>query len=160
MVKEGATTLWERWEKNTGGGMNSHNHIMLGSVDAWFYRTLAGVRCSAPGWTKILVRPPDLPELTFAKCSHETIRGTIEVHWKRLENCFSLELRVPIGAEAEVRIPLLWKASTLRENDRTIWPERRPDPASPPWDRPALRSSHLVLKVPAGAYRFSLEKRR
>ncbi|MCX6562062.1 MAG: family 78 glycoside hydrolase catalytic domain [Candidatus Aminicenantes bacterium] len=160
MVKEGATTLWERWEKNTGGGMNSHNHIMLGSVDAWFYRTLAGVRCSAPGWTKILVRPPDLPELTFAKCSHETIRGTIEVHWKRLENCFSLELRVPIGAEAEVRIPLLWKASTLRENDRTIWPERTPDPASLSWDRPALRGSRLVLKVPAGAYRFSLVKRR
>lgn len=34
MVREGATTLWERWESITGGGMNSHNHITLGSIDA------------------------------------------------------------------------------------------------------------------------------
>ncbi|MDP2914900.1 MAG: family 78 glycoside hydrolase catalytic domain [Candidatus Aminicenantes bacterium] len=160
MVKEGATTLWERWEKNTGGGMNSHNHIMLGSVDAWFYKTIAGVRCAAPGWTKILVRPPDLPGLSFAKCSHETIRGMVESHWERLEDSFSLKVRIPIGAEAEVRIPLLWKESTLREDGRMIWPERRPDPAAPGWARPARRGAHLVLKVPGGTYRFTLQKRR
>ncbi len=34
MLANGATTLWERWELLTGGGMNSHNHPMLGSVGA------------------------------------------------------------------------------------------------------------------------------
>ncbi|MGC8746870.1 MAG: family 78 glycoside hydrolase catalytic domain [Candidatus Saccharicenans sp.] len=37
MIREGATTLWERWEKLTGRGMNSHNHVMFGSLDAWLY---------------------------------------------------------------------------------------------------------------------------
>jgi len=32
MLREGATTLWERWEKIEGEGMNSNNHVMLGSV--------------------------------------------------------------------------------------------------------------------------------
>jgi alpha-L-rhamnosidase len=57
MIREGATTLWERWEKMTGGGMNSHNHIMLGSVDAWFYKALAGIRCLEPGWRRIRIQP-------------------------------------------------------------------------------------------------------
>ena len=52
MVKEGATTMWERWEYLTETGMNSQNHIMLGSVDAWFYRFLAGIQIdsSEAGW--------------------------------------------------------------------------------------------------------------
>jgi len=44
MLANGATTLWERWELATGGGMNSHNHPMLGSVGAWFYRAVAGIQ--------------------------------------------------------------------------------------------------------------------
>ncbi len=43
MIREGATTLWERWEFLTGSAMNSHNHIMFGSVDSWLYRCVAGI---------------------------------------------------------------------------------------------------------------------
>jgi alpha-L-rhamnosidase len=49
MVAEGATTLWERWEKLTGQSMNSHNHIMFGSIDAWFYKYLGGLAPLKPG---------------------------------------------------------------------------------------------------------------
>ena len=67
MIKEGATTLWERWEYMAGGGMNSHNHIMFGSVDAWFYRVLAGINVdpSVFGFRRIMIKPyiPGGPQL-------------------------------------------------------------------------------------------------
>ena len=44
MLANGATTLWERWEYETGGAMNSHNHPMMGSVDSWFYKYVLGIR--------------------------------------------------------------------------------------------------------------------
>ena len=41
---ENATTLWELWNAPfEGPGMNSRNHIMYGSVGAWFYSHLAGI---------------------------------------------------------------------------------------------------------------------
>jgi len=40
-----ATTLWELWDAPLEGpGMNSRNHIMDGSVDAWLHRHVGGVR--------------------------------------------------------------------------------------------------------------------
>ncbi len=47
MLDHGATTLWERWEEATGGGMNSHNHGMLGAVGSWLVTRHAGLRVSA-----------------------------------------------------------------------------------------------------------------
>ena len=44
MLSHDATTLWELWEYRTGDRMNSHNHIMLGSVGEWFYKSLAGIQ--------------------------------------------------------------------------------------------------------------------
>ncbi len=106
MIREGATTLWERWEKITSGGMNSHNHIMLGSIDAWCYKYLAGVRCAALGWSRIIVEPPVLEGLDGARAALKTVRGRLAVSWKKDGGSFLLEVTVPEGAEAEVRVPL------------------------------------------------------
>ena len=59
MLANGATTLWERWEYATGGSMNSHNHPMLGSVDSWMYKYLAGIipDDQHPGFAGFTIRP-------------------------------------------------------------------------------------------------------
>ncbi len=49
-VKNGATTIWERWDGWTpehgfqDAAMNSFNHYSLGSVGAWFYSGAAGIQ--------------------------------------------------------------------------------------------------------------------
>src|SRR5205814_1769616 len=56
-VKQGATTIWERWDgqKPDGTfqdvGMNSFNHYAYGAVGDWMYRVMAGIEIdeSAPG---------------------------------------------------------------------------------------------------------------
>jgi hypothetical protein len=37
MLANGATTVWELWQNKVGPHMNSQNHHMMGSIDAWFY---------------------------------------------------------------------------------------------------------------------------
>ena len=55
---EPATTLWELWDSDSQGpSMNSRNHIMFGTVSAWFYRKLLGVTPLTPGYTKVAIKP-------------------------------------------------------------------------------------------------------
>jgi len=44
MIQNGATTLWELWQKREGPSMNSHNHAMFGSIGGWFMTDLAGIQ--------------------------------------------------------------------------------------------------------------------
>ena len=62
-VRQGATTIWERWNSWTpehgfaDPGMNSLNHAALGSVADWLHEHLAGLAPGAPGYRTMLVRP-------------------------------------------------------------------------------------------------------
>jgi alpha-L-rhamnosidase len=157
MLREGATTLWERWEKQTGSGMNSHNHIMLGSVDAWFYRVVAGLRCAAPGWRKVVLKPPLFPGLTRASAKVETIRGEASLSWLNLDGAFSLEVQVPVGSAAEVYVPLGRDGERIKEGGQVIWP--RPAAKEMPTEVSHLRTDGLysVFAVGSGVYHFTVE---
>ncbi len=105
MIKEGATTVWERWERLTGSGMNSHNHIMFGTVDAWFYKYLAGIRVAKPGWEEIIIKP-FLPEgLKHVSASLKTLKGYIKSGWSKGNNENIFEVEIPVNTTADVRIP-------------------------------------------------------
>ena len=158
MVREGATTLWERWEKITGGGMNSHNHIMLGSVDAWFYKTVAGVNCLVPGWKKILVKPPLFRDLDSASATLKTIRGDIRVSWRRKEDRFELDLGIPVGVEAEIRIPLLWRNGALKEGGQVLWRKGGRSRNLEGLSFQRIEDRRIILSTQSGAFQFRLEK--
>ena len=54
-VKQGATTIWERWDglKPDGAfqdpGMNSFNHYAYGAIGEWMYRVVAGLEIDLVG---------------------------------------------------------------------------------------------------------------
>ncbi len=121
MIKEGATTLWERWEKMAGGGMNSHNHIMLGSVDAWFYKYLAGIRCLEAGWARVRIQPLIPNGLHSLDAEIMTVRGKLRSSWRKGPGVFRLSLEIPVGAEAEVFVPVPEIRCVVREGSRVIW---------------------------------------
>ena len=107
MLENGATTLWERWEKMTGGGMNSHNHPMLGSVGSWFYKYLGGITIdpAGPGFAVFNIRPCAVDGLTYVRASLNTPHGRIMVAWERQNEVFTLKVTVPAGSQARVGIP-------------------------------------------------------
>ncbi len=107
MLAGGATTVWERWELRTGGGMNSHNHPMFGSVGAWLYRHVAGLIFSEPrgGRLHLVVRPPVLGGIDRARATLPTMWGEAAVAWERKDRQFRIEVRVPWNCTAEVHLP-------------------------------------------------------
>jgi alpha-L-rhamnosidase len=158
MIEQGATTLWERWEKLTGPAMNSQNHIMLGSVDAWFYSTIAGLSLLEPGWKRFQVKPHLLGDLTSAEASLRTVRGPVRAAWKKDESCFSLEVLIPVGAVAKVHLPELYPDGVVTESGKVIWRGSRAGEAVPGITAAGREERHAVFEVRSGAYRFELRK--
>jgi alpha-L-rhamnosidase len=107
MVKRGATTIWERWNGDTGDlSMNSFNHYALGAITAFLYRRVAGVEAAAPGFAQLRVRPLMDPRLGAGCMSHDTVRGRIETAWgvDGDGRCW-FDLVVPPGLQASVQVP-------------------------------------------------------
>ncbi|MGP3960705.1 family 78 glycoside hydrolase catalytic domain [Nonomuraea sp. 3N208] len=104
-VRHGATALTEAWDGPTRG--LSQNHFMLGAIDAWFYRGLGGIG-QAPGsagFRRLLIDPAVPGGLEWVRASTGTPYGQAEVSWARREDAFTLEVGVPPGSSAEIRLP-------------------------------------------------------
>ncbi len=153
MMEHGATTIWERWEQATGAGMNSHNHPMYASVGAWFYRALAGIQLQpdAVGFSRFAIRPIVPEELSSARATLKTVRGEVESAWEASGSGLSLNVRIPAGSQAEVRLPKSRGANQrLSEGGKPIQPTN--GILSVQEDAQAF-----VVTVGSGAYRFTVE---
>jgi alpha-L-rhamnosidase len=158
MLAEGATTLWERWEKLTGQAMNSQNHIMLGSIDGWFYRVLAGLSPLLPGWKSVRVRPHLLGDLSFVEARFETVAGPVGAAWRRTEDALSLDVTIPVGSAGEVHVPLVWPGARIMESGRVVWREGRAVEAVPEIVPAGEDGARVVFKTGSGAYAFEVKK--
>jgi alpha-L-rhamnosidase len=158
MLAEGATTLWERWEKLGGQAMNSQNHIMLGSIDAWFYRVLAGLAPLLPGWKAVRVRPHVLGDLTSIEASLETVSGRVAAAWKRTDETFSLGVSIPVGSAGEVHVPLLWPGARVFESGKLLWRAGHSADSSPEVALAGDDGKSVIFKVGSGEYGFELKK--
>lgn len=107
MLANGATTIWERWESETGGGMNSHNHPMYGSVGAWFYRRLAGIVIpdDAVGVSRVSIQPLFDQRLQWVQGVLKSMRGELRCEWRRNGNQITVTAEVPFGMEASLHLP-------------------------------------------------------
>ena len=96
------TTMCEFWTLK-----QSKNHVMMGSIDAWFYKYIAGIQPDEnyPAFASFVIKPLLLDNLGSARADIETIRGTISSAWKRMNGHFSLEVDVPFNTTAMVYIP-------------------------------------------------------
>lgn len=153
MLANGATTLWERWELASGNGMNSHNHPMLGSVDAWFFRWIGGIQAdpTGPGFERFDIRPQITGGLKHACAALKTLRGTITCTWQAYGSQLSLDLTVPVGSQARVFFP--WACGmVLMEGSAVLWKNETPDSLS---GILACREGECVVCcVGSGGYHF------
>ncbi|MEZ0289484.1 MAG: family 78 glycoside hydrolase catalytic domain, partial [Sulfolobales archaeon] len=122
-IREDATTLWERWEKLTGSGMNSLNHHMFGSVDAWFYRWIAGIQVIEPGFRRFVVRIPLIRSLSHASAQIYSVRGLIRVSWSASEDRLRIDISTPVGSVCEVHIPKIGEKIEIIESGEFLWRE-------------------------------------
>lgn len=111
MIKNGATTWWERWNSDVGdASMNSYNHYAFGSVVEWVYRSMAGINTDlkAPGFKKIIISPifDRSGNITYAKGKYQSVYGEIVSEWKiESDNTVSLKVIIPANTTAKIIIP-------------------------------------------------------
>ena len=110
-VTMGATTIWERWDSMLPDGsinpgeMTSFNHYAFGAVADWMHRSVGGLAPLEPGYRRILVAPQPGGGLTWAQASLETPHGLAAVRWDLDGADLQVEITVPEGTEAVLRLP-------------------------------------------------------
>lgn len=122
-VKQGATTVWERWNsysKEDGFGhqeMNSFNHYSYGSVVEWMYKYMVGIASdpAAPGFQKVILQPTldtgdqynSEERINRVNGSYDSYYGVIESNWTSDEGALtSYEAVVPANTTATLYLPV------------------------------------------------------
>lgn len=107
MPEQGGTTVWERWNGDTGDlSMNSYNHYAFGAVVGFFYRRLAGIAPAAPGFRRIAVRPVWLPAVGRVTARFDSPVGLIATETGGdADNLNRFALTVPANTVAQVELP-------------------------------------------------------
>lgn len=99
----GTTTLTELWDPRDGA---SWNHFMMGQIEEWFYKSLAGITTGDnSGLKNIVIAPKPVGDLKFVEASYDTLYGTIAVNWKIDGNEFKMDISVPHNCTAKVYLP-------------------------------------------------------
>jgi len=133
----GRTTLSEFW--NLKG---SHNHVMMGSVDAWFYQTLAGIQIdeSRPGFEHLRIQPFFPDSLDFVQAKVRTIRGTVAVEWRKEQYRLTVWIEIPANTSARVILPAVSPPDRVQ--------------SVPPCTWTTDAGGRITCEIGSGGYRF------
>ncbi len=149
-VKNGATTIWERWDGWTpergfqDSSMNSFNHYSLGSVGAWLYSGAAGIKVdeSSPGYKHFFLAPQFTTRLTHVKATLDSPYGVIASSWRFEKDQILYNVTIPPNSSATLVFPV--PPQEVRQSGRRL-------------HVPDGRVTRLSLV--AGRYHFSLPRR-
>lgn len=119
-VRQGATTVWERWNSYTfekGFGayeMNSFNHYAYGVVARWLYSGMCGIKpLEDYGFEKFVLEPtPDLrsfipdgqKRITHANASYNSRFGLIESSWRIDGDMVFYSFTIPESTTATIKL--------------------------------------------------------
>jgi alpha-L-rhamnosidase len=161
MVSRGATTLWELWNEKNGPSMNSHDHIMFGSVGSWFYQALAGINQppDGAGYRRIVIRPQAAHGPQWASGTVKTIRGTVESSWSRDAQGVTMKVRVPVGSDAHVTVPRPQELTdiTVDESGKSVWEKGQYVPGAAGITGAAKDDDGIAFDLGSGEYSFRLK---
>lgn len=111
-VKQGATTIWERWDSvNEAGviadnGMNSLNHYSSGAVMAWAFEYLGGLQVKSRH--EIIIKPYLTSKLHQVSLQTQIATGQFALAWEitgAKKDQINLELMIPYGTKAHLDLP-------------------------------------------------------
>ncbi len=111
-VKNGATTIWERWNSYTPEtgfgdvGMNSFNHYSLGSCVQWMYQYMLGIKPAAAAFERLTVKPFTDPmhRITSASGCYDSESGRIDVEWAEENGIVTLSVYKPAEMPVDIDI--------------------------------------------------------
>jgi len=93
------TVFMEAWD---GGHVQMPS--LAGSIGAWFYRSLGGIRSDEPGFKSFIVEPYT-KTLDWVKCEYESPYGVIVSNWSKKDGVLTMDITVPVNTAATVYVP-------------------------------------------------------
>ena len=101
----GATTLTESWDgPNPDHPHDSQNHLMLGSIEEWFYAGLGGIQLvrNENPLDEIEIRPHFAKGIDYVQVTHRHPYGELSVHWRRIgDKEIEVNLVIPANTTAK-----------------------------------------------------------
>lgn len=113
-VKQGATTMWERWNSYTikegfgDVGMNSFNHYAYGAIEEWIMSHNLGIQRdeNRPGYKHILMQPKIDDTFSFVKGGFRSVYGDISSAWEIKPSGTEIEFTIPANTTATFTLPV------------------------------------------------------
>ena len=102
MIKEGANTIWEKWEGTTEENPESLDHYSKGAVCEWIFAEMLGIHVE--GNNHFLISP--LPGGNFKRAggSYQSIYGTVCCEWRIEDDTVHYSVTIPDNTTATVLI--------------------------------------------------------
>ena len=147
MPLHGATTMWERWDGDTGDlAMNSYNHYAYGAVCGFMYRRLAGLTPASAGFRTLRAEPIYLPKAGMVSATYDSCLGLMAGRCEGDAGGLKrYDLTVPPNATAEVILPEgAWRESGKALDGHGDIHNLRRD------------SGKMRFEIGSGSYRFSV----
>lgn len=127
----------------------SHNHVMMGSIDAWFYKALAGIQLieEKPAFKQFIIKPYFADGLDHVAASTNTLRGKVASNWVKSDNGINLNVEVPFNCTSIVYLPaneetdILESGMNLDDIDEI--------------DFIKFEDGYKIIRIPSGIYNFS-----
>lgn len=159
-IKNGATTIWERWDGWTEDkgfqdpSMNSFAHYAFGAVYQWMVENIGGIRSDGAGYHHLIIDPKVDGKTTWARVGYKSICGEIESFWRwqtsdssvRNQKRFHLSCEIPANTEAIVFLPATDEVA-ITESGKSL-------PMNPGIRFLKMERDRAVLAVGSGRYEF------
>jgi alpha-L-rhamnosidase len=136
---------------------------MFGSIDAWFYKVLAGINIdpAGPDFRKIIIKPYIVGDLNYVSASFKTIRGMISSSWKKSDHLLIVNVSLPVNTQARVSVPKMNLGDvTIKESGKTVWENGSYIEGVAGITGASENDEYVTFNVGSGSYSFELLKRK
>ena len=146
MLRRGATTLWESWDRR-----NSLLHSSYLSIGPWFTEGLGGIRPGKDGhgYQDFVISPgfEAASDLTWVTAGYDSLYGQIVSEWRRSGASIELSVTVPPNTRATLFVPVT-DPRRIRESGRPLG-----EAAGAAWVK--ADGNRGVLRLESGSYRLT-----
>lgn len=149
-IAHGATALPETWDSRPE---KSHNHLMLGHLQEWFYSQVGGIQrdTAATAFKRIVIRPSIVGGISFARTGFMSPYGEISTDWNDSSERFRMEVTVPANTTARIYVPAA-EGDTVTESGIEASKAHGVRAAG-------SQEGYRIFETGSGTYRFEVDKR-
>lgn len=128
-------------------------------VGRWFYDGLGGISPTeeVPGFKKTILMPSVPQGLEWVEISYHSFYGDIVSNWRKEHSVWMWNVHVPPNTTAEIRIPLVSGAQTVRESGTIIWQKGVAAETVPGLTFVRNEKDRSVFNAVAGIYEFVVQ---